>query len=147
MNWLTRILFSIGFIVFTTKRIDKWTKKRYVNKLEYALKHGLFNIRKRAVEGLGEIGTEECITILETAIDDQLKIVSLTAIKMLEKYELTNKLKTVIKNKKEYWAQKELKEEKNLKTHKTKLKNIHKWKRSSRETYENFKERVKKPIR
>ncbi len=147
MKGLTKILSSVGLILLTPKRVDRWTKKRNIDKLEYAVKHGLFNIRKKAVEGLGKIGTEDCIPILKTALDDKIEIVSMTAINMLEKNALTKGLETIIENKRDYWSKRNLEEAQKLKNKRVKLINQRHWKRTSKETFENLKERLKRPIR
>ncbi len=55
MNHFTQFLYKIGFLKFSDHKILKWKKRKEIKKLEFALQNGLYDIRKCALESLGEL--------------------------------------------------------------------------------------------
>ena len=129
----------------TVKKVNKWTKKGNVDKLIYALQNGLYDVRKRAAEGLGELEVKNAIPYLIKAIDDKVKIVSFASMNSLERIGIDSEIENMIMIKKEYWETKELEAQKRAKE-KLKIPNIYKWERPSKQTLENIREMLKKPM-
>lgn len=147
MNLLIKILFSFGLIKLTTKRVENWIAKRKVSELKYALTNGSFAVRKRAIEGLGELKSFSSLPLIIEKLNDSVKIVAFASIKAIEKLGLTIELKEKIETTKKIWLEKELKEKKaseNFFIHKGLSE--YNWERRSKETLENVRQMLKKPM-
>lgn len=140
-------LFSIGLFGLTIRRVNKWISKRKIDKLEYALRYGLYNVRKRAIKGLGELNSEKSMPLLIDSLNDKIKIVSFEAMEAIEKIGLTKELEKLIIAKKAYWKEKELIENEAAKNRKKrKIRDIPKWDRPSGQTRENVRKALQKPM-
>ena len=147
MNTLTKILFQNSVLKLNEKQIENWISNRKIENLEFALKNGNFRIRKRVLDALGELKSQTSIELIIDKIDDKVKIVSLSAISALEKIGINSETKKLINNKIEFWKEKDIKEvEKRINFTNRNNYEIPYWERTSKKTYENMKEMIKKPM-
>lgn len=147
MNLLQNILYKKKILKLTTKKVEKWGKKKDITNLEYALLNGIFYIRQAAARELGNLKSKESLPILIEKMDDQIKIVSIASMDAIEMIGLSNALEVLIKNKKDYWT-----EQSKLEKKRAKLRNLNradeipKWERPSSKTLQNVKEMLRKPM-
>lgn len=142
---MIQILYSLGLLKLTLKRVDKWAHENDEKRLIFALEKGLYNVREKAAEKLGIIRTNNALPFLVRAIDDDIRSVSFAAMNAVEKIGLNKELEQKITEKKEYWKEKEKKDKEAFLNSKRKVFE-YKWDRTSKENYENMKEMLKKPL-
>lgn len=147
MNALKKILIQKGFIQILTPQIENWKSNQQVDNLELALKVGDFKIRKQAIEALIDLNSQGSIPLILNAIDDKIPLVSMAAIEVINRLGVDQEIENRIKAKLEYWNQKsevELEKRKNFTIRKKP--EIRHNERTSKITYENMKEMIKKPM-
>ena len=150
MNILKKILIQKGILYLNKQQIENWISNGQIVNLEFALQIGNFKIRQQVLAALGELKSETSTELIVKSIDDKVKIVSLAAIAALaalEQIGSNSEAKKVINKKIEYWKEKDRIEKERRKnfTHRTNS-DIPSWERTSKETYENMKEMIKKPM-
>ena len=144
---IKHIRFQLKLVKISKKTIEKWKKTKQVEKVEYALKHGNYNIRKLAAEALGEIGNESSIPSLFRAIEDNVKKVSIAALNALEKIGCADELNSAIIKKRFNWLKIKREKDANFEANKSKKYTIYRWERTSKKSFDRVKEQLKKPIR
>jgi len=147
MKLLKRILLASGLMRMNAKRMQEWSKEKNIESLEYALKQGLFKTRIAALEGLENIGTVECLALIEKEIDDLVSAVSLKAIKLLEIHKPSSRLIKKMEEKKAYWENEHKIHYEHLMDPEKKSDSVPRWERSSKASFEAVKERLKRPLR
>ena len=145
MPSLLNLLYSAKILRLSLHKVRKWKESRNVSRLEYALKHGQYDVREEAVKALAELGS---VSGLREAIDDPVKRVSFAAMQALEQWEPAPDVQQAIESKKAYWAKKDRWQQQKLERLKQKKKtgDILKWDRTSTKTLDNLKQMLKKPM-
>ena len=83
MDTFSQILLSTGLINLSLKNVDKWIESKEIGKLQYALRHGIYDVREKAAQGLGKIKSVSSLPLLFEALDDNVKIVSFAVMKAI----------------------------------------------------------------
>lgn len=146
MKNLSRILIDLNLIKLTPNRLKYWRIKRKTELLYYALIKGTYDVRIIAIQEIAKLNSNDVYNILFEAINDKVRIVSLTAIESLKIIGLKPEHSRKVDEKIDYWNKKEIEEHNNLNKRKL-IKNseLH-WERKSKETLENVKQMLKKPM-
>ncbi len=144
MNTFTKILIRSGLLKLSINRVEKWAVNGRVDEIEYSLEHGMFNVREKAAQELGKLKSKASVPLLVHAIDDKIKNVSLAAMKAIEEIQPTTDFQEKIKSKRKYWTERET-QEKQLKRKPSSQTN-RKWERRSKQTLDNLKQMLKKPM-
>lgn len=144
MDALTNILLQTGLLKLTIKRVDNWAKSRQTDNLEYAVEHGIYFVRVKAIVELGKLRSNGSAPVLIKAIDDNIKNVSLAAMKALEQIGHTEEVEEKIIAKRKFWTDKEEREKQEHEE--SPQRSTRKWERRSKQTLENVKQMLKKPM-
>lgn len=147
LHQLTYQLFRLSLIQPSENIIMYWVTSNSVSKLEYALKHGDYNTRKLAAEGLEQVGRPSSIPILLHAMNDKIQNVSIAALNALEALGCSDDLVISITRKRFNWLKEIRDKEAKSNLKKDKKHNIYRWKRASKKSFDRVKEQLKKPIR
>jgi hypothetical protein len=140
-------LIKLKLIQPSQRDIYKWYRTNKVSRIEYALKHGRYDIRETAAIVLGDIGNKSSIPFLLDSIHDDIQNVSIAALNSLDKIECNDDLSKVVIKRRFNWLQKLREKEEKRKANKGKKYNIYRWERSSKKSFDRVKEQLKKPIR
>ena len=147
LHQLTYQLFRLSLIQPSENIIMYWVTSNSVSKLEYALKHGDYNTRKLAAEGLEQVGRPASIPFLLHAMNDKIQNVSIAALNALEALGCSDDLVISITRKRFNWLKEIRDKEAKSNLKKDKKHNIYRWKRASKKSFDRVKEQLKKPIR
>ena len=139
------ILFRLNVLKPSEDTINLWTYNKDSRKLKYILQNGDFKTRALAANALSFIGDYSAIPLLLNSIDDKIQNVSIAALNALEDLDNNKKTITLIYKKRFEWLK--LSREKENRKVKKRKRNIYKWERSSKKSFEMVKERLKRPIR
>lgn len=145
MNKINNIIFKLRLLRLSVRRVNRWIQNRRIDLLEYALKNGMFDVRKRAVEGLLELESTSSLPLLVDAIDDKIMVVSLAAMDAIEILDVTGSHQMRILGKRAYWVERERLEHETA-ARKISPYEIHKWNRPSGQTRENLRKMLQKPM-
>jgi HEAT repeat protein len=145
MNNLTRILYSAQILRLRVDKVAVWKERREVAMLAYALRLGLYDVRLKAVEALGEIESGESVPVLLDALEDKVEKVMLAAATALRRIGTTPEIEAKITATLE--RRERIKEAiAERRRNKKKYVDIPKWDRPSKKTLENLKQMLKKPM-
>lgn len=138
---------KLGFIELNEERVSQWIAEEKVHLLEYALQHGLFKVRLKVLKGLGGLNARESLHLVLSALDDKVSTVAFAAIKVLEEWSLHQSYEVKINKILAYWEREEERQKEVAKTFMTKkLPPSYESRRTSKLTFENAKEMLKKPM-
>ncbi|MEO1053602.1 MAG: hypothetical protein AAFX87_23405 [Bacteroidota bacterium] len=105
---IEKLMFKLGLTKVSNQHIANWEKAGNIDLLNWAYHNAGYKIREQAILSLEKLGERDTII---TAINDDVKTVSLTSIALIEKnpqaYPNTEALLTKIEAKKKYWIAKE----------------------------------------
>jgi HEAT repeat protein len=148
MNLFTHLLLQSGIMRLSVQNIDKWTRTKSCEKLRYALLHGPYKVRQKAADGLGLLKAEAAIPGLLLALDDRVKMVSMAAMTALAQISHSSEIQDRIQARKDGWVQKAQEERLTSESvRKTKhASTASKWERPSKQTFQNVKQLLKKPM-
>lgn len=147
MNKLTRILFSIGLLNLTLSKVDRWKNRRSTDRLEYVVQHGVYNVRERAIQALGELESRTSIPLLIDALDDRVRTVAIAAANALKRLGTTTEVDQKIAETMKMWTRRQQERSTRLENSlKNKGNSAARWDRPSRKTLENVKEMLRKPM-
>lgn len=141
------ILFRLKLVQPSVKDIERWTRRDYVEWIEYALKHGNYKTRKLAAEALGVLGYKSSIPVLFNTIDDKVQNVSLAALNALDKMDCNDELTSAIIKKRFNWVKEKRENTAKFEVNKEKKYTIYRWERASKKSFDRVKEQLKKPMR
>lgn len=144
MNKFTEILIRLGILKLSTDRIEQWAAKGCIDAIEFSLEHGMFSVREKAALELGKLKSKSSVPVLVQAMDDNIKIVSLAAMSAIEAIDSAGDFRDKIEAKRAYWAKLEV--QKKQKKSKRKAPSTRKWERKSKQTFDNMKQMLKKPM-
>lgn len=147
LHHIKYFFFKLSNIQPSKNDIYNWMLYRYVNRIEYALKHGNYKTRKLAAEALGELGSSASIPVLFKSIDDKVQNVSIAALNALDQIGCQDELGATIIKKRFDWLKKQRDKKAKQEANKGKTYNIYRWERASKKSFERVKEQLKKPIR
>jgi hypothetical protein len=143
---LTKKLIDFGFIKISSKRLSRWRKKGYFELMQHALEKGSYDIKIIAIQEFGKIKSIYAYDILLEAINDEIRPVSLKAIESLKIIGLKPEHTSIIEEKIDYWQNIVIEEQINLSKRKFNQQSDVHWERKSKETLENVKQMLKKPM-
>jgi hypothetical protein len=118
--------------------------KKDLESIHWALQFGMYDVRQTAANFLGELKSKKSIRLLSNAVDDKIKNVSFAAMDSLWVILPNKKVENKIKLKKEFWISIKEKEIENRKNRK-KPTNLVRNERTSKKTFENIKNLLRKP--
>lgn len=144
MNILSIFFIRLGFVRMTPRWMKRKRLKNNTDALEFALKYGLYDARQLACQFLGELKAEKSIPLLETALDDSVKLVSYAAMEALESLN-PSVFASKIAAKKDAWKKIELERERRASEEKVHF-SPNKKERPSKKSYENAKQMLRKPM-
>ena len=140
-------LFKLKLIQPSERTINYWMNYEETDKLESVLTHGNYKTRKLAAEALEQIAKPCSIPALLSCINDKVQNVSIACLNALERICPSDELiKTVVK-KRFNWANEVREKRAKYEADKDKKRNIYRWKRASKESFDRVKEQLKKPMR
>ena len=116
--------------------------------MEYALENGLYDIREKALNALGALKSKSSLPVITKALDDNIKNVSYAAMHAIQQIGSTKYLDDRIRCKKEFWKTKEAQRQEKSRWYKARKKAAAapRWDRPSRQTLENVKQMLNKPM-
>jgi len=85
MNLIERFFYQNGIMKFNEVKLDRWNRSESIDKIIFAAKNGMYNIRLKCIKLLSDRLTQtEVKTLLTSMILDNIEVVSEAAIKALE---------------------------------------------------------------
>ena len=144
---ITYFLFKLNLVQPSKHTIHFWMTYEDTDKLEYALAHGNYKTRKLAAEALEQIAKPCSIPALLKCINDKVQNVSVACLNALERICPNDELiKTVVK-KRFKWADDVREKRAKFEANKNVKQTIHRWRRTSKESFDRVKEQLKRPMR
>lgn len=144
MNKWIHVQFKLGLIYLNEKWLLRQKSKKNFDGIHFVLFHGRYDIRKLAVEYLGLIKDKRSLPYLLKAIDDEVQIVSESAMNAIELIGGSQEALKKIEAKRSYWKEQEAR---------AKLKQPRhipyappRKERPSKKSFENLKKMLMKPM-
>ena len=105
MNRFDYFLFKIGLLRLHRRWLERQMYFKNIEAIEFAIQHGLYDVRKSAVEFLGKNNSERSIPVLVEAIGDEVQVVSEAAMEALRNMNSSVEILMLIEKKKQFWIQ------------------------------------------
>ena len=114
MNIIEKYLYQNDLLKLTLKKVDRWIQNRNIQRVEFALEEGRYDIRLRCIQGLCVFDNYPLEEKLILCINDPVRVVSELAIHILSEISSNREILTQIEEKKRFWAENEYIQEANL---------------------------------
>ena len=113
----------------------------------WAFQHGLYNIRRSAVHYFIEQKSPESISVLRTALHDDIQVISQEAMSGLEKFGASSEVLQEIAEKRQYWIDENAyREGRRNRAHRKSSVLTESKERGSKKTLDNVRNMLKKPL-
>lgn len=137
----------MGLIELNTHQMEKLIHELNWDMIVWAFRNGRYDVRNLAVNYFGKNESDDALTMLQEAVDDEVDVVSLNAMSQLEKLSDDPVILNQIERKKEYWqAENAHREKRRNRSHKRQSVLTESKERGSKKTLDKVRSMLKKPM-